>query len=55
LRYLEHLPQFTEISKIDLSAEQVESAESREPVRTGRVLGTIDGVFFLKDYEIPKD
>ncbi len=47
LAYLEHLPHFTEISKIDLSAETTSSAGG-EAVHTGRVIGNIQGVFFVK-------
>ncbi|HEV8601356.1 MAG TPA: hypothetical protein VGQ87_02020 [Patescibacteria group bacterium] len=53
LRYLEHLPQFTEITKIDLSPETEQSDNSKAPVRTGRAFGSINGVFFLKNYEAP--
>lgn len=48
LEYLEHLPQFTEIYKINLSAELKDAANSSSPTRTGRVLGSIDGVFLIK-------
>jgi hypothetical protein len=48
LQYLEHLPEFTEISKINLSAETVESEISETRIYTGRVFGSIDGVFFIK-------
>lgn len=51
LQYLEHLPQFTEIYKINLSAETLESELTGERVYTGRVLGIIDGVFFTKKKE----
>lgn len=47
LSYLEHLPHFTEISKIDLSAETTTGSGS-EAVHTGRVIGNIQGVFFVK-------
>lgn len=46
LQYLENLPQWTEVSRIDLSAETVESA--KEQIQTGKVFGAIDGVFFVK-------
>lgn len=49
IRYLEHLPQFSEISKINLSAETVESDASKTKVYTGRVFGSIDAVFFVKE------
>ncbi|MBI2607900.1 MAG: hypothetical protein HYW51_03690 [Candidatus Doudnabacteria bacterium] len=48
LRYLEHLPQFSEVTEITLSAE-TESSEAGS-IRTGQVLGTIDAVFFVKTY-----
>ncbi|MBI4049549.1 MAG: hypothetical protein HY395_01895 [Candidatus Doudnabacteria bacterium] len=47
LRYLEHLPQFTEIAQINLSAETVDS-DTQGRIYTGKVFGTIDGVFFVK-------
>jgi hypothetical protein len=47
LKYLEHLPQFTEIYKINLSAQTTDSADGA--VRTGNVLGTFDGIFVIKD------
>ncbi len=46
LTYLEHLPHWTEISKINFSAE-IKQADNGKTVRTGKVLGTIDGVFFV--------
>ncbi|MBI2356204.1 MAG: hypothetical protein HYV13_03315 [Candidatus Doudnabacteria bacterium] len=48
LRYLEHLPEFTEVSKITLSAETVDSEVSKTKIYTGKVFGSIDGVFFVK-------
>ncbi len=48
LQYLEHLPQFTEIYKINLSSETLESELTGERIYTGRILGVIDGVFFIK-------
>lgn len=48
LAYLEHLPEFTEISKINLSAETSESDQTKTRVYTGRVMGSIDGVFFTR-------
>ena len=47
LAYLEHLPHFTEISKIDLSAETVPGPENTA-INTGRVFSNIQGVFFIK-------
>jgi len=47
LDYLEHLPHFTEISKINLSAETTEAANNKVN-HTGRILGNFDGVFFIK-------
>lgn len=46
LQYLEHLPQFTEISKMDLSAEMVEAEGRSRP--TGNINGSIDGIFLVK-------
>lgn len=51
LRYLEHLPQFTEVYKINLSAETLESDLTGERIYTGRILGVLDGVFFTKKTE----
>lgn len=48
LMYLEHLPQFTEISKITLSAETVDSDTAAGRVYTGKIFGSLDGVFFVK-------
>lgn len=48
LQYLEHLPEFTEISKIDLSAETIDSDTGNAKIYTGRLFGSIDGVFFVK-------
>ena len=47
LAFLEHLPHFTEISKINLSAETAE-VNNQKAVHTGRVLGNFNGVFFVK-------
>jgi hypothetical protein len=47
LNYIENLPQFTEVSKIDLSAEVTN--DGKETIRTGKALGTIDAVFFVKE------
>lgn len=47
LQYLEHLPQFTEISKMDLSAEVVETDGRTSP--TGNIYGSIDGIFLIKE------
>lgn len=47
LAYLEHLPHFTEISKIILSAETQEASNSA-PAHTGKIIGSFDGVFFIK-------
>lgn len=46
LQYLEHLPYFTEISRIDLTAEVIEV--DKRSTQTGRVFGSIDAVFFVK-------
>ena len=46
LQYLEHLPQWTEIAKMDLSAETVDV--DKRPVQTGRIFGSIDGIFLVK-------
>ena len=47
LSYLEHLPNFTEIDKIDLSAE-VSGNSTTSQVHTGAVIGNFEGVFFIK-------
>lgn len=47
LSYLEHLPHFTEISKIELSAEVLGNTAGAK-IRTGKAMGNIDGVFFIK-------
>lgn len=49
LNYLENLPQFTEVSKIDLSAEVTN--DGKETIRTGKAVGTIDAVFFVKEID----
>lgn len=46
LRYLEHLPQLTELSKIEFVAESTE--RERIMTHTGHALTTINGVFFVK-------
>ena len=53
IKYLEHLPQFTEITKVTLAAETTEGTTAGNPIRTGRVLGTIDSVFIVKKNEAP--
>lgn len=47
ISYLEHLPHFTEISKITLSAETREGDKS-SVIHTGKLVGTFDAVFFVK-------
>lgn len=48
LSYLEHLPQFTEVTLLTLAAEKQESeVPGGAPSYTGRVLGSINGVFFV--------
>ncbi len=51
LSYLEHLPHFTEISKITLSAESVQS-QAGGTLRSGNILGDFSGIFFIKS--VPK-
>jgi hypothetical protein len=47
LQLIENLPHFSEVSKISLSA--VTSTQSNlVTTHTGNILGTIDGVFFIK-------
>ncbi|OGE74328.1 MAG: hypothetical protein A3I07_02660 [Candidatus Doudnabacteria bacterium RIFCSPLOWO2_02_FULL_42_9] len=46
LDYLEHIPHFTEISKISLSSEVTNIGLDK--IRTGVVFGQIKGVFFVK-------
>jgi Tfp pilus assembly protein PilO len=45
--YLEHLPHFTEISRINLSAQTTASGDNAL-AHTGGILGSIDGVFFIR-------
>lgn len=47
LKYLEHLPQFTEVSKMNLTAEIIQ-AKDKPPTRTGQIFGNIEGAFFVK-------
>jgi hypothetical protein len=47
LAYLEHLPHFTEVAKIVLSADTVPGPDNTV-IHTGRVLGNIHGVFFIR-------
>jgi len=47
LKYLEHLPQFTEVSKMNLTAEIIQ-AKDKPPTRTGKIFGNIEGAFFVK-------
>jgi hypothetical protein len=49
LNYLENLPQFTEVAKIDLSAEVAN--DGKDLVRTGNAVGVIDAAFFIKETE----
>lgn len=51
IRYLEHLPQFSEVTNITLSAETTTATAGSNPIPTGQVLGTIDAVFFIKTYD----
>jgi hypothetical protein len=46
LSYLEHLPHFTEISRISLTSEIVGSGTGIS--RTGTVFGQVNAVFFIK-------
>lgn len=46
MQYLEHLPNLSELSKLDLSAETVQI--DKTVVQTGKVFGSIDGVFLVK-------
>jgi Tfp pilus assembly protein PilO len=46
--YLEHLPHFTEISKLSLKSELTPDALNSTFGRTGMVTGTLNGVFFIK-------
>jgi hypothetical protein len=47
LAYLEHLPHFTEIFQIDLSAETL-SGPGGEATHTGQVFANFSGVFFIR-------
>ncbi|MDP4001192.1 MAG: hypothetical protein Q8P83_03050 [bacterium] len=51
MRYLEHLPQFSEVTNITLSAETTSVTAGGNPIPTGQVLGTIDAAFFIKTYD----
>ena len=44
---LEHLPHFGEITKFNLSADST-AAENAQTVRSGKIIGNFDGVFFIK-------
>ncbi|MBI4363607.1 MAG: hypothetical protein HY545_02040 [Candidatus Doudnabacteria bacterium] len=46
IQYLEHLPQWMEIAKMDLSAETI--TVDKNLVQTGKIFGTIDGIFLVK-------
>ena len=48
LALLENIPHFTEIDKISLSSEVASGSSKDKTLWTGRVLGTINGVFFVK-------
>lgn len=48
ISYLEHLPHFTEISAINLSAATSLAGTDAIVEHDGNVLGTIDAVFFVK-------
>jgi hypothetical protein len=48
LALLENMPHFTEIAKISLSSEIASGSSKDKTLWTGRVLGTINGVFFVK-------
>lgn len=48
LQYLEHLPYFTELTKLELSGGVVETTEKGvRPAHTGRVDAKIEGVLFI--------
>lgn len=53
LKYLEHLPQFTEVSKVIISAELDEDSTADVPVHTGRIFGSTDAVFFVRGSNTP--
>jgi hypothetical protein len=54
--YLEHLSNFTEVTKFQLSSETVGvGVVGAKPVHTGRVISNIDGVFFVQDNAAPKN
>jgi hypothetical protein len=53
LKYLEHLPHFTEITKINVYSATASSGREQIPVHSGRILGTIDSVFFVKKHAGP--
>ncbi len=49
LSLLEHSPRFVELYKIVLTPETLQGTAGQEAVRTGRVLGTFDGIFVIKN------
>ena len=49
LKYIENLPQFSEVTKITLSAELIQSGdEDVPPIRTGKILADIEALFFIR-------
>jgi hypothetical protein len=54
LRYVENLPEFSEVVKLVFSAELIKSDDiNSPPVRTGQVLGSFDALFFVDTSESP--
>ena len=56
LSFVEHLPHFTEVSHIDLSAQIDKTslaASATRPIHSGKVLGSFKGVFFIKSMAQP--
>ena len=48
MSYLEHLPNFTEVTKIQMIAETAGGSQNTSPVHTGRVISTIDAIFYVQ-------
>jgi hypothetical protein len=48
IQYLEHLPHFTEVSKLSFSAKSADSGKSELARHSGKIIGNIEGVFFIK-------
>lgn len=50
LSYLEHLPNFTEVTKLELSAESSSLSQNQKVAsHSGRVIGNINSMFFVQN------